>query len=103
MAGKPIGVLLFSLLAIRMKMAALPRGVSWIHIVGVGFLAGIGFTMSLFIAGLAFPTPELLNASKLGILSASGIAAVVGTALLLKAPSGPGDEADVEGDAEAVA
>ncbi|HSG50101.1 MAG TPA: Na+/H+ antiporter NhaA, partial [Longimicrobiales bacterium] len=63
--GKPIGVLLFSWLATRVKMADLPGGVGWTHIVGVGFLAGIGFTMSLFIGGLAFPDPGLLNAAKL--------------------------------------
>ncbi|MEJ2539234.1 MAG: Na+/H+ antiporter NhaA [Gemmatimonadota bacterium] len=84
-AGKPIGVLLFSVLAIKMGMAELPAGVTWLHIVGVGFLAGIGFTMSLFIAGLAFPGAELLSASKVGILGASGISAVIGTVILLRA------------------
>ncbi|HSM05675.1 MAG TPA: Na+/H+ antiporter NhaA [Longimicrobiales bacterium] len=92
-AGKPLGVLLFSFLAIRVGMAELPSGVTWLHILGVGFLAGIGFTMSLFIAGLAFPTAELLNASKVGILAASGTAAVVGTLILLRARPGPSTEA----------
>jgi len=82
--GKPVGVVAFSWLATRVGMADLPAEVGWTHILGVGFLAGIGFTMSLFIAGLAFPDAGLLNASKIGILGASGMAAVVGTALLLR-------------------
>jgi NhaA family Na+:H+ antiporter len=98
-AGKPVGVLLFSFLAIRVGMAELPAGVTWFHILGVGFLAGIGFTMSLFIAGLAFPTAELLNASKIGILGASGTAAVVGTLILLRARSSePEPEPEPAGD-----
>lgn len=91
--GKPVGVLLFSWIATRAGMADLPEGVTWTHVLGVGFLAGIGFTMSLFIAGLAFPDVELLNASKVGILGASGVAAVVGTGLLLWARNSGPDEA----------
>ena len=55
MLGKPIGVFLFTKLLIALKLGELPKGVTWSHIIGVGFLAGIGFTMSLFITDLAFP------------------------------------------------
>lgn len=92
--GKPIGVLLFSWLATRTGMADLPGGVRWMHILGVGLLAGIGFTMSLFIAGLAFPDAQLLAASKTGILVASVVAAVLGAGVLTRAS--PGGRADAD-------
>ncbi len=82
--GKPIGVVLFSYLAVRLGIAKLPQGVNWWVLLGGGFLAGIGFTMSLFVAGLAFKeTPELLAAGKIGTLLGSLCSAVVGTAILL--------------------
>jgi len=79
--GKPVGVTLLSWIAVRLKIAALPTGVGWAAMVGAGMLAGIGFTMALFIAGLAM-TPETLPVAKVGVLSASGIAAVVGMIML---------------------
>lgn len=80
--GKPLGVTLFAWLAIRSGLAIKPQGVTWAHLHGAGWLGGIGFTMALFIAGLAFADPATLTAAKIGILCASLIAGVVGFALL---------------------
>ncbi|HWP92693.1 MAG TPA: Na+/H+ antiporter NhaA [Thermodesulfobacteriota bacterium] len=80
--GKQVGVTLFSWFAVRIGIATLPSGVSWLKIYGVGWLAGIGFTMSLFIAGLAFEDDEILSVAKLGILTASLIAGVGGWVIL---------------------
>ncbi|MCH7517061.1 MAG: Na+/H+ antiporter NhaA, partial [Bacteroidetes bacterium] len=82
--GKQFGIFAFAWLAVKIKLASLPEGVSWRKIYGGGILAGIGFTMSLFIAGLAFTDDSLLNLAKIGILTASLIAGVVGY-LFLKA------------------
>ncbi len=79
--GKPLGITLFAWLAVRLGLAAPPAQASWAALHGVSWLGGIGFTMSLFIAGLAFRTPEtepLLTAAKLGILVASTLAGVIG-------------------------
>src|SRR5690606_10808474 len=80
--GKPIGVIGFSYLAVKFNVASLPRGVTWKHIKAVGCLAGIGFTMALFIAHLGLKVPELEVYSKLGILIASLLSAVTGMILL---------------------
>jgi len=81
--GKPIGMLLFSWLYTKTKLVKLPTNVNWLQISGIGFLAGIGFTMSNFIAGLAFSgETSLLDSAKLGILSASIIAAIIGYIIL---------------------
>ena len=80
--GKPVGIFLFSLLAVKTNIAVLPAEVRWSHIVGAGMLGGIGFTMSLFVSGLSFTTPELLNYAKLGILLGSILSALVGLAFL---------------------
>jgi len=77
--GKPIGVIAFAWLAVRARLASLPTGVSWRGVVVVGLVAGIGFTMALFIASLAFPTGPLIDAAKLGILAASAAAALIGS------------------------
>jgi NhaA family Na+:H+ antiporter len=79
--GKPIGVSTFGWLAVRSGFAMCPEGLGWKLLATGSLLAGIGFTMSLFIAHLAF-TPGLINAAKLGILSASVLSAVAGVALL---------------------
>lgn len=79
--GKPLGISLFAWLALRLGLAQLPRGINFVHIVGVGFLAGIGFTMALFIGGLAFSGDEL-NYAKLGILSGSALAGVIGFTII---------------------
>ncbi len=80
--GKPIGILIFSWLAIRTGIAALPSGVNWSILAGGGALAGIGFTMALFIAGLALEGP-LLSAAKVGILLGSAVSAIIGMLLLI--------------------
>lgn len=76
--GKPLGVLLMTWLMVRLGWSALPPGVRWSDIVLIGLLAGIGFTMSIFIAMLAFDNAALLGAAKLGVLAGSLIAALLG-------------------------
>lgn len=80
--GKPIGIMLFSWLVVHFKMGQLPDGVTWRHMHAVSWLGGIGFTMSLFIAALAFGSGHEDLMSKIGILSASVLAAVIGSLLL---------------------
>ena len=80
--GKQIGVTTFTWLCVKMGLGILPAGANWKHIYGVGWLAGIGFTMSLFIASLAFGAGPQLSFSKLGTLSASLIDGMVGWFLL---------------------
>ena len=75
--GKPVGILLAAAVATRSRVASLPEGIEWPHLVVLGCLGGIGFTMSLFIANLAFPDPGLLATSKCAVLLASVLAAVV--------------------------
>lgn len=79
--GKPLGVLLACALALRLKIATLPAGLNMKHIVVLGVVSGVGFTMSLFIAQLAFSDAALLGAAKLGVLLASGVASVVALVL----------------------
>lgn len=76
--GKPVGIFLFSWLAVKFGWCVLPAGAVWKHIFAVGCLAGIGFTMSLFITGLAFADRTLTDEAKLGILTASLIAVIFG-------------------------
>jgi NhaA family Na+:H+ antiporter len=80
--GKPLGIVLFGFVAIRFGLARLPNGVSWGVLTGGGFLAGIGFTMALFIAGLALEG-DVLDAAKVGVLGASAVAALIGMSLLV--------------------
>jgi NhaA family Na+:H+ antiporter len=100
--GKPIGVLALSWLAVRLRLAALPAGVAWREVTVVGLVAGIGFTMALFIASLAFPAGALVEVAKLGILCASALAGLLGLGvgrLLLSTTAPPGcapDEAAAE-------
>jgi NhaA family Na+:H+ antiporter len=81
--GKPVGICLASWLAVKAGLATLPEGVSWRHLCGTAWLAGIGFTMALFISGLAFPGTGLESQAKLGILLGSLVSAVIGIAILL--------------------
>lgn len=76
--GKFIGIFLFSWLAVNLKLAKLPNKVTWRHMLGIGWLGGIGLTMSLFISNLAFVMPVHLEEAKVGILAASMIAAPIG-------------------------
>ena len=80
--GKPLGIMLFSWLAVRIRLAELPVGVTWKQLFAASWLAGIGFTMSLFIASSAFDSAVLLAVSKVAILTASLLASVVGFGLL---------------------
>ncbi|MBW3574783.1 MAG: Na+/H+ antiporter NhaA [Actinobacteria bacterium] len=80
--GKIVGITSFAWLAVRLRLSRLPDGVGWGQLVGIAALAGIGFTVSLFIAGLAFEDPPLVAAAKAGILAGSFLAAAGGTALL---------------------
>jgi len=81
-AGKPVGIVGAALLAVRLRLSSLPEGVTWGAVVGASFLAGIGFTMALFISGLALEG-EQLNAAKVGVFAASVVAAVLGMGVLL--------------------
>jgi NhaA family Na+:H+ antiporter len=85
--GKPIGITMASWLAVRLKIASLPAGVTWNHVHGAGWLGGIGFTMSLFVAGLAFTDGLLLTIAKVAILTGSVLASIVGSVLLLRGRS----------------
>ncbi len=89
--GKPVGVMAFSLLAVRAGLARLPEGVSWTMVLGGGLLAGIGFTMSLFVAGLAL-SGDLLTAGKVGTLCGSAASGLAGAAVLIwAAPARPAE------------
>ena len=86
--GKPLGIMLLSVLAVLSGVCRLPADVTWRHIAGAGMLGGIGFTMSIFITNLAFPgSEELIDASKMAILVASVAAATLGFLWLRIAPS----------------
>lgn len=80
--GKPLGVFVFSLVAVKLRLAELPAGANLRHLLGVGMLAGVGFTMALFIGGLAFDDPSLVDVAKVGILGGSLTAALLGLAVL---------------------
>lgn len=87
MLGKPIGMLGATALAVRLGLAVKPKEYSWVQLAGAGCLAGIGFTMSLFIAGQAFLDPSDFAAAKIAVFAASILSAVVGAALLWMARS----------------
>lgn len=76
--GKPAGILLFSMIAVALGFCSLPKGLRWGHIVGIGFLAGIGFTMSIFITLLAYDDPFLITEAKISILFASLMSGIIG-------------------------
>jgi NhaA family Na+:H+ antiporter len=80
--GKPLGIVLFSILAIKLGLSQLPSEVFWRHIIGAGFLGGIGFTMSIFITLLAFGDPEIIQSSKISILLSSLVAGITGFIIL---------------------
>ena len=87
--GKPVGIFLASFAAVRLGIAKLPEHTSWSMVLGLGAVAGIGFTVSIFIAGLSFPGSDLLTEeAKVAILLASLVAAVLGVVLLLLSTSG---------------
>ncbi len=84
--GKPLGMLGLSALAVWIGAASKPREYSWAHLAGAGALAGIGFTMSLFIAGQAFPVAGDFDAAKIAVFAASVLSALLGVAILCTAP-----------------
>ena len=86
MVGKLVGISAATLLAVRFRLGLLPRGVDRRSVIGIAALAGIGFTVSLFIAALAFDDPLLVDSAKLGILGGSIVSAAIGVAIL--APGG---------------
>ena len=82
LVGKIVGIVVFSWVAVRLRVASLPAGASWAQMAGLGFLGGIGFTMALFIANLALEDGALLAQAKLGILAGSLVAGALGYFLL---------------------
>lgn len=93
--GKQIGVFGATYITVRMGFARLPQGVTWAHIYGLSCLAGIGFTMSLFIGGLSFSDAEMMNQVRLGVLSGSIISAILGYVVLMATTSKPAVDATV--------
>ena len=80
--GKPLGIVAFSWVAVKLGLARLPHGMNWKILLGAGCLAGIGFTMSIFIAGLGLEE-ELLSAGKIGTLLGSALSAILGLGFLM--------------------
>ncbi|MSR88028.1 MAG: hypothetical protein EXS67_00005, partial [Candidatus Margulisbacteria bacterium] len=78
LVGKPVGIFLFSFVAVMSGICVLPKGLGWRHILGVGFLGGVGFTMSLFISLLAFNDPVYVTEAKIAILLGSTVSAMIG-------------------------
>ena len=84
--GKPIGVVLMTWIAVAFGISKLPDSINWRHIIGTGFLAGIGFTMSIFITLLAFDNAATVQMSKITVLLTSLLAGVAGFLILRSAP-----------------
>lgn len=82
LVGKALGIVGFSWLAVRLGLGQLPSSVKWLHVLGVGFLAGIGFTVAIFVSGIAFDDHALVDQSKMGIFGASLLAGAVGYLVL---------------------
>jgi NhaA family Na+:H+ antiporter len=80
--GKPLGIFLVSFLVVSLGLCKLPQGISWSNIIGVGFLGGIGFTMSIFITLLAFDDIQVINTAKIIILCSSLLAGIIGYSYL---------------------
>lgn len=83
MVGKPLGIFLLPFLMVKLKISSLPEGVFWKHIFGMGLIAGIGFTMSIFISGLAFEEESYMDIAKISVLIASMISAIIGVLYLI--------------------
>lgn len=81
--GKPIGIMLFSFITVKTRIASLPEFVTWRHMLGAAVLGGVGFTMAIFVANLAYADAMLVTEAKLSILAASTVAGVIGFVLLL--------------------
>jgi len=89
LVGKPLGIVLFTFLADRLKLATKPSNMSWMDVGLAGMLAGIGFTMSIFITSLAFEETQMVALSKITILSSSVVAALLGVIGILMRPKKP--------------
>ncbi|MGH7006082.1 MAG: Na+/H+ antiporter NhaA, partial [Alphaproteobacteria bacterium] len=89
--GKPLGMVLAAAVAVWLRVAVKPAAYSWRQLAGAGALAGIGFTMSLFIAGQAFPVAADFASAKIAVFAASIISAIIGVAVLW-APRGSADD-----------
>ena len=76
--GKPLGIWLFAWAGVKLRMAELPKGISLFHVASVGCLAGVGFTMSLFIATLAFDEVALVETAKTAVLAGSLLSTLIG-------------------------
>jgi NhaA family Na+:H+ antiporter len=87
--GKQVGVFGFTWAMVKLGYARLPHGATWAHVYGLACLAGIGFTMSLFIGSLGFDDPEMMNAVRLGVLTGSAVSAVLGFVVLRLASRTP--------------
>ncbi|MDO6481492.1 Na+/H+ antiporter NhaA [Shimia thalassica] len=98
--GKQIGVFGLTWVMVKVGAARLPHGANWMHIYGVACLAGIGFTMSLFIGGLSFASPELMNQVRLGVLGGSAVSGILGYVLLRMAGNAQ-EEEDEQAEAAA--
>lgn len=81
--GKPIGIMVMSFLTVKLKIANLPKNVNWMHMLGAAILGGVGFTMAIFVANLAYTDELLISGAKLAILLASLVAGIIGFVLLL--------------------
>ena len=93
--GKQIGVFGLTWLTVKSGLAQLPHGVTWVHIYGLACLAGIGFTMSLFIGSLSFGDAALMDAVRLGVLSGSLVSGLIGFTVL-RLSSNPAAEEDAQ-------
>ena len=91
LAGKVLGILAFTWLAVRLGIGALPSGVTWKHVLGVASLCGMGFTVSLFISGIAFDDPALVDQAKIGVFGASLLAGAAGYLFLRLTSAGRSD------------
>ncbi len=83
--GKPLGILLLCFIAIKLRLASLPEGVNWLQLAGAGMLAGIGFTMSIFITLLAFDKADIIQYAKIAILLSSLVAGIFGFIFIKRA------------------
>ena len=98
-AGKPLGIMLMSFIIVKAKLSALPENVNWAHMLGAALLGGVGFTMSIFVANLAFADASSVMIAKVAILAASLVTGVLGFAFLFfqaKAASARGQHFEME-------
>ncbi|HYM14570.1 MAG TPA: Na+/H+ antiporter NhaA [Dehalococcoidia bacterium] len=93
-AGKPAGIMFFSWLAVRARLASLPEGVRWAQLAGVATVAGIGFTVSIFVTALAFPEAARADEARIGVLCGSALMAVAGL-LLMRLTGSPGRDSEL--------